>query len=176
MLKWLAGLMDRAFAVVGAVIFAQLPLFMQQYTEQLIGRESELHMQVDAMRNAAAISGKNIDQYIKKFLDSSDHDFIRQGDIMQDIVNRWHSLSSALSAMEDSSAWSRPISFIYHLNTDIFTSTFKHFTFGIPISLEGGLFALIGIVVGYLTFALLRKLCNLIVHCFSKKQKIHAAK
>lgn len=157
MLKWLGGLMDRVFAVAGAVIFAQLPLFMQQYTQQLVGRESELRMQVDAMRHAASITGKTLEQIIGKFLASSDVDFVNQGEVMLSLVGRWHSLSESLTAMQRSSVWERPFAFIAHMNLDTFKSTVSHFTMGIPINAEGGIYALIGIAVGYLVFAAVRK-------------------
>lgn len=62
MFKWIGGLMDRACAVVGAVVFAQAPLFMQQYSQQLIGRTAELKLQVDGMKQAANLSGKTLEQ------------------------------------------------------------------------------------------------------------------
>ena len=160
MLPWLVGLLDRIFAVIGAAVFVQAPLFMQQYTQQLIGRTEELRLQVDAMRRAAGISGKTLDQLLQKFADSGDADFVHQGDVMSGIVQRWYHLSEALTAMEDSSLWSRPLSFLYHLNTDVFKSTLAHFSFGLPISLEGGIYAFIGLMFGYLIFSLLKKLCG----------------
>lgn len=158
MLKWLGGLTDRVFAVVGAIIFAQAPLFMQQYTQQLIGREAELRLQVDAMRHAASLSGKTLEQLTQKFMANPDIDVVRQGEVMLSIVGRWHHLSDALTAMQESSLWGRPIAFIYHLNMDTFSSTFHNFKMGLPLNVEGGVYALLGIATGYLVFALFRGL------------------
>lgn len=157
LLRWIAGLMDRAFAVIGAVVFAQLPLFMQQYTQQLIGRTAELKLQVEAMRNAAAVSGKTLESFINKFITSGDADFVAQGEAMQAMVVRWHDLQDALSAMQQSTLWGRPFAFIYHLNSDAFSSTLSNFRAGLPITIEGGVYALAGICVGYLVFSFLRK-------------------
>ena len=167
LLKWIAGLMDRAFAVLGAVIFAQAPLFMQQYTQQLIGREAELKLQVEGMRNAAAISGKTLESFIKKFIDSGDTDFALQGEAMQAMIARWHHLSDALSAMQHSNLWSRPFAFIYHLNGDAFSSTLSNFHAGLPITIEGAVYALVGIGAGYLVFSLFRKIFVAVWNAFS---------
>lgn len=159
MIRWIGGLMDRVCAVAGAVIFAQAPLFMKQYTQQLISRESELGMQVEAMRNAAGISGKTLDQLIQKFLSNPDPDFIHQGEVMLALLGRWRNLSESLSAMQNSTIWERPFAFAFHLNAEVFSSTLANFTFGIPMTTEGGIYALAGIVVGYGIFAIIRKIC-----------------
>lgn len=158
MLKWIGGLLDRVFAVVGAICFAQAPLFMQQYTQQLIGRESELSLQVNTMRQAASLSGKTLEQLMKKFIENPDIDVVRQGEVMLALVGRWHKFSDALSAMQESTLWSRPFAFLYHLNTDTFSSTFHHFKFGLPLNMEGGVYALFGIGAGYLIFIFFRSI------------------
>lgn len=158
MLKWVGGLMDRLCAAAGAVLFAQAPLFMQQYTQQLIGRQAELKWQVDLMQRAAAASGKTLDAYINKFTMSGDSDFIMQGETMQALVQRWHQLTDALAGMQDSTLWSRPFTFLYHLNGDVFSSTLVNFNPGLPINLEGGVYALAGLLTGYYVFAALRGL------------------
>ena len=164
MFRWLGGLLDR----VCAVVFAQAPLFMQQYTQQLIGRTAELRMQVDAMRQAAGVSGKTLEQLIQKFIDSGDADFVRQGEVMLGMVQRWYNLSQALTEMEGSSVWTRLFTFSLHLNIDVFKSTLDHFTFGIPISAEGGIYALAGIVIGYLVFAIIRRAFRKMGAAFSR--------
>lgn len=166
LLKWLGGLMDRAFAVLGALLFAQAPLFMQQYTQQLIGREAELKLQVEGMRHAASLSGKTMEAFIKKFTGSGDIDFISQGEAMQGMVTRWYHLSDALAAMQNSTMWGRPFAFIYHLNADAFSSTLANFHAGLPMNLEGAVYALLGIVFGYFVFAFFRKITKSIFALF----------
>lgn len=175
MLKWIGGLMDRAFAVFGAILFAQMPLFMQQYTQQLIGRDAELKLQVDGMQNAAAVSGKTLEAFIRKFAESGDVDFISQGEAMQAMVARWHNLSDALAAMQNSNLWSRPFAFIYHLNGDAFGSTLANFQAGLPINLEGGAYALVGILFGYFVFATLRKIARTVFNLLTVAAKTNSA-
>lgn len=160
LLKWLGGLMDRAFAVLGALLFAQAPLFMQEYTQQLIGREAELKLQVEGMRRAASATGKTLEAFINKFAVSGDSDIASQGEAMQGMVSRWYHLSDALSSMQNSNLWGRPFAFVYHLNGDAFSSTLANFHPGLPMSLEGGIYALIGIIFGFFVFAVLRKLAG----------------
>lgn len=158
MLKWISGLLDRICAVAGALLFSQLPLFMQQYTQQLSGHVAELRLQVNAIQQAATHSSKTLEQFIQKFVESNDPDFVRQGDIMLAMVNRWYQFSDAYTALQESSVFTRPFNFLYHLNWDIAAGTWNIYTFGIPFNLEGLIFALIGIVVGYIIYYGIRKL------------------
>lgn len=176
MLKWFGGLMDRIFAVVGAIILAQAPLFMQQYTQQLVSRESELRLQVGAMRHAASLSGKTLEQLAQKFIENSDADVARQGEIMLAMLSRWHNLSDALAAMQESSIWSRPLAFLYHLNTDAFSSTLHHFTIGLPLNMEGGVYALLGLAMGCLVFTFFKGLCRKISHACMQKLRRYPLK
>lgn len=157
MLRWIGGLCDRICAVIGAIICAQAPLFMQQYSQQLVGREAELHHQVEAMRQAASISGKTLEQFISKFLASGDIDIARQGELMQNLVDRWQALTKALSALQHSSVFERPFIFLGHLNVDTFKSTFYNYSIGLPLTLEGAVYAIIGIAIGYCIFAGIRQ-------------------
>lgn len=168
MFKWIGGLMDRACAVVGAVVLAQAPLFMQQYSQQMVGRTAELKLQVDGMRQAAALSGKTLQQLTQKFMENPDPDVFRQGELMSATIARWHDLSQSLTALQESSIWGRPFAFVYHLNFDVFYDTFHQFKMGLPLNMEGGIYALIGMMVGYLTFSFFKKILLKISSLFSK--------
>lgn len=171
MWEWLGGLLDRICAVIGAVIFVQIPLFINQYTQQLFGRESELRLQVDAMRNAANLSNKTLDQYVGKFIQNADVDFSHQGAIMQAMIDRWHTISEGLSALQDSSVFTRPFVFFAHFNSDTFSGTLKEYTFGFPFTIEGAVYALLGILVGYFLVCGLRKVCLYCRSIFQRKDK-----
>lgn len=56
MIKWIGGLIDRIFAVVGALACLQFPLFLQQYQQHLSGHVVELQIQIQAMQRAASVT------------------------------------------------------------------------------------------------------------------------
>lgn len=167
MLKWFGALLDRIYAVIGAVVFAQIPLFIQQYSQQLVGREAELRFQVMAMRQSAALSGKTLEELIAKFLVNPDIDVVRQGELMKAIVSRWEGLSSSLFSLQNSNVFDRPFVFILHMNGDAFRSTFENFSFGLPLTVEGGIYAFIGLLAGFGLFAALRKLVRVCSRVFT---------
>lgn len=155
MFKWISALLDRICVVIGAFIFSQIPLFMQQYRLQLAGHVAELRFQVGLMQQVALSSGKTLEQFIQKFTQSSDVDFASQGQIMSAMVSRLQTLSEGLAALNNASVLSRPYEFFIHYQQDIGRAAFESFEMGIPFTYEGLVYALVGIVVGYLFYCLL---------------------
>jgi hypothetical protein len=148
MFRWISTLLDRIFAVLGALLFAQLPLFMVQYRHVLSGHVNELRTQVEFMRVAAKHSGKTLEQFINKFVSSPDSDFALQGQNMQLMVDRWHQLADSGKALDHASMIERPFVFFYHVNYDLIKETAHGFVFGIPFTIEGAFYALLGIIAG----------------------------
>lgn len=172
MSNWLTGLFDRVFAVVGALVCAQAPMFIQQYGHQLSGRVAELKLQVGSIASAAAQGHKSVPQYIQRFIDSGDQDFMLQGELMQKMSMRYGYLSEALQDLNTTSIWAKPFVFIRDFNWDIAQSTLKDFQPGIPFTLEGLVYALIGIGLGYGLFSVLSAMgrycyCT-VANCFKK--------
>ena len=142
--------------------------------QQLSGREAELHRQVNSMSYAAGISGKTLEQYIHKFIQNADPDFVMQGGIMQALVTRWHSTTDAMLALKNSSVVGRPWAFLSHLDAEVFQSTFQQYTFGIPFNAEGCLYALIGVFMGYLICSGLSFVCRSSYQYFRSKRLRHS--
>jgi len=174
MFKWTLSLLDRAFSVAGAVAFAQFPQFLQQYLQRMGGHLSELEGQVGFMRKSAEASSLTLPEYIQKFTESSiDPVFSRQGIIMQNMVDRYNHLSSALSSLQDATLYKKPLIFITHLNTDIVHETWGTYQPGIPTTLEGLAYAAVGMIFGTLTFLIIKFIFKSIFRkIFPKKQKM----
>lgn len=161
MLKWVAGFFDRAFVVIGALAFSQAPVFFQQYTQHLSGHVAELKIQMANLTKAASLSGKSLQEYVQKFVGNQDVDFFNQGLLMQGMIDRYAELSNALTKIEGATVFSRPFVFLGSLNYDIAKNTAEHFQFGIPLNVEGAIYGMVGIGVGYVMFSLFRKIFRL---------------
>lgn len=155
---------DRILCVLGALLFLQIPQFMYQYQQQLIGHVAELSWQVESMQQTAAGSGKTLEQYIQKFEKHEDSDFSKQGKVMDTVASRWKRFTTALKALEESSIITRPWIFLYHIDFSILGSTLHSFKIGLSLTLESVIYALIGIIFGHLVFVMLDS-------SFGKKKK-----
>lgn len=163
MWKWIINALDRIFAVIGALVFSQAPMFMQQYQQQLAGHVKELQLQIEKMTAVALHSGKSLEAYIEKFTSNADLDFMRQGELMQKMVERYADLSETYLSLNQSSAFTRPFVFMSHIYSDIAASTFKTFNFGLEFSLEGLIYALVGIFMGFSIFAGIKRFFRLFI-------------
>ena len=157
MMKWILGFLDRLFALMGAFLFSQLPLFMQQYAQQLAGHVDELRLQVSALEKLASQSGKTLDQYIHKFCISSDTDCTLQGQFMQGLVQRFQELSASLMSLQQANTWQHPFVFMKDFQLKIGLATYAGFTPGFAMTFESVIYLLGGLFVGYLFYQLMLK-------------------
>jgi hypothetical protein len=157
MIKFFTNTLDRVLSLIFGVVFAQIPQFIQHYIQQLSGRVEELRMQVESMRYAASLSGKSLEQFIHKFQKNADPDFIHQGDVMSQVLGRYEQLSTAYTHMETAAGIEQPFTFFYYVDWSLAKSTMAHFSLGLPLTLEAGVYALCGIVCCHAIFVLIRK-------------------
>ena len=145
---YIGKILERILISLSVILCMQLPFFITQYTHQLKGHLDELKWQVEQMESSAALSGKNLEQYISKFVKSLDTDFAAQGLLMRSVVHRFEIFSKAWFALKNSSSLTRPFGFFRHLQLDIVKATFNDFKMGISFTLESIVFGLIGMFVG----------------------------
>ncbi len=82
------GFVDRICSVLGALIFVQVPVFITQYIQRLGGHVDELARVVNQYRASAADTGKTLEEYVRRFLSSSEADFVSAGANMQGNIDR----------------------------------------------------------------------------------------
>lgn len=158
MIKLLSKVIDRLFVVAGAILLLQAPLFIQAYRQHLAGHVAELTWQVDEMQQIATESGKTLDDFVQKFVQNTDKDFSRQGKLMEKVISRQRDFSIALSRLNNASILSRPFVFLWNYNHKIASTTLSMFSLGVPLTFEGVVYALVGMLIGFAVFAFLRKI------------------
>lgn len=170
MIAWLSHILDRVFAAVGAFLFSQIPAFMQQYTQRLGGHLSELNHQLVQLQKVAKLSGKTLPDYVAKFLGSADLDFVRQGELMQQLIERQQVLAQAFTHLIHADAFQRPLFFIRYIQFDIAKGTMQSFQPSLTFSEEGLFYALLGVLAGYGIYALFLRAVTLIGRLGRKHQ------
>ncbi|MFW6347757.1 MAG: DUF2937 family protein, partial [Cyclonatronaceae bacterium] len=146
------GLLDRIFAVMGAMAAAQFPQFVQQYLQRLAGHAAEARRLLARYEQAAEDVGMGFEAYVQRFSNDPDSTIAGQGQIMTELSERAASLQEAVAALQNSHALNRPFVFLNHLDTEIAYQTLLIFQPGVPTTPEGGLYALTGIALGLLCF------------------------
>jgi hypothetical protein len=156
-LKLADGILDRVLSVIGAVTFSQFPEFVQQYVQRLGGHVDEARRQVALMEEAARVAGKSLNQYMEQFLANLNPDFARQGEIIQQTIQRAAALQEDLQAIQNAPVFTKFFVFLRHMNLEIANSTFANFRPAVPVSLESMVYASIGIILFLLMYHLVLK-------------------
>lgn len=141
------GLLDRVLCVLGAVVFSQVPEFMQQYLQRLGGHLDEARRQLEQFRHSAELSGLTLDRLITQTSTNADAAVAKLGVVMTNAVTRVDALESAQSALQNASLWSRPFIFLQHLDPSITHATWAVFKPAVPTTTEGFVYSLCGILV-----------------------------
>lgn len=152
---------DRLCAVLGAFIGSQIPQFMHQYAQRLAGNVDALQKLINQLNQIASLSHRTVEQYIQKFKESGDPDFIQQGVFMQEIIKRWEDLYQALQNLTLSSPWLRPYYFMKDFQAEVAHSTFTSFQLGFNITIEGFCYAGAGMIVGWAIYKAISKCITL---------------
>jgi len=156
--RFIDTLLDRAVSIVCAVVFAQIPQFILLYQQRLGGRVDELARLIDQYRSAAVDTGKSLEAFIQIHTGSTVPEFARTGRIMLDNLDRFNSMKSALDALSSASPGMKFFVFIKTINIETASSTIKTLTPGVPFSLEGLVYASIGLVFGMILYAAIKKI------------------
>ena len=157
-MNFIGSILDRMFVLIGAFLGSQLPQFMQQYIQRLATHIEELNHLLQKLRGIASLSNKTLDQYIDKFLMSTDPDFIHQGQFMQEMVFRWEALTDSWTQITQSSLWMKPYVFLREMNVSLVESTWNGFQPGISLTGEALCYTLIGALLGFILYQILLKM------------------
>ena len=141
------GLLDRALCVVGAVLFSQVPEFMQQYLQRLGGHLDEARRQLQQFTDTAAQSGLTLERFIAQTAANAEPAVAKLGGVMTGTVERVADLAAAQTALQNATTWSRPFVFVARLDLPIARATWGIFKPAVPTTLEGLLYALAGMLV-----------------------------
>jgi len=141
------GLLDRLLCVAGAVLFAQVPEFIQQYLQRLGGHLDEARRQLDQLNEAAAQSGLTLDQLIAQTAANPDPAVARLGGVAHAAAARVDALAAADEAIRHASLLAKPFVFLRHLDPSIAHATLAIFRPAVPTTVEGLVYAFAGMVV-----------------------------
>ncbi len=154
--KRIDGILDRVFVVLGVFLFSQFPMFVQQYTQRLAGHLDEVRWYLQRLEAIAVEHGMAITSYVQQFVKSSEPLMVSQGHLMEEMVERSHRLGQALEQLQSASLFTKPWVFFRYVDFSIAKNAFQQFEPGFVTSLEGIIYALVGLLFGYLFYQGLR--------------------
>jgi hypothetical protein len=140
---------------------SQFPEYAQQYTQRLGGAVDELRAITVEFDSAAAAAGLTRQQALVHYSQSPDSFLKGQGGSMTQTFARYEQLSATLAEVRGDG----PIDRLRHLpdyfDTDVGERTLDDFKPALPVTEEGLLYALAGLIVGYILTSALYSLLML---------------
>ncbi|MFO7951187.1 MAG: DUF2937 family protein [Bacillota bacterium] len=155
-LKFIDGIADRIFAALGAVALSQFPQFYGQYMQRLGGHLAEARRMLEQYIQAAESHNLTLEEYIREHLESGSDVFKSSGEVMQRLVERHETLEQAYMAMLDANIYNRWFVFLKEVDWSIAAGTWENFVPGLPTTLEGLVYALSGLLIGWGTYSFLK--------------------
>jgi hypothetical protein len=166
MLKVLSALIDRIFAVLGAILFCQIPNIINQYYYLLKGALHEAKKNLLAIENQAIMLGLTLQEFIQKHIANPEPAFQSSGKIMQDSLDRFQNYKQALMELENSSIWEKPYVFLKNIDWELFSEI--KWDPQLPLNTEAAIYGFLGILFGLFVHLILFRLPG---KYFSKKKK-----
>jgi Protein of unknown function (DUF2937) len=141
------GLIDRLLCVVGAVLFSQIPEFIQQYLQRLGGHLDEARRQLGHFQEIATNAGLTLDGLMARSQGSPEPTVIQLGRLIRDTASRVDALAAAEAGIRSASLFSRPLVFLRHLDLSITRATWAVFKPAVPTTVEGLVYAGLGVLL-----------------------------
>lgn len=148
------GAIDRILCVIGAVLLSQGPEFMQQYLQRLGGHLSESQRQLVSFHEAATHAGVPYEKFVDQTKANPDAGVSQLGKVMERTTERTASLQTAHDALLGATPWTRPFVFLRHLDYDIGRATWSVYKPAVPVTIEGILYTLSGMLFFLLIYHL----------------------
>lgn len=136
--------------LAGLLIGCQFPVFLSSYQQRLSGHVAELNRLVVQLQQLADQSGKSWEQYLSKFITSSDGDFRSHGEWMQLVADRAIGLSHELQRLSQAPFWLKWYYFGVGGEWEIIRGTWENFSLGIVFSWEGLFYSTLGAGIGWI--------------------------
>jgi len=155
----------RSLGLLGGLVLglaaSQFPEYAQQYTQRLGGAVDELRAITTGFDSAAAAAGLTRQQAIAHYNASPDSFLKGQGGSMAATFARYDQLSAMLAEVKGDGPIDRLRHVDDYFDTDIARRTIDNFKPALPVTEEGLLYALAGLIVGYILTSALYSLLML---------------
>ncbi len=151
----IGSLTDRILCVVAALVFLQAPMYLNQYQNVLAGAQKEASISYQRLVEIASEFDQTIEDYLAELLANDNPKVVANAREDQEQVDRYHGYTEALAAFEASGPLKRPFVFLRYYNPTLATAVV--FQPGLPLTMEGFAYALLGIVLMMLLISLVKR-------------------
>jgi hypothetical protein len=144
----LGGLSERVVAVLFAVAAAQFPIYYAAYCNTLAGAKLEAEARYQELEHEAAQLKLGVETFIQRHETNSDEVFRASGRIHRTTLEHYRRYTAMDAALRSAPIWQRPLALARNFDPQLHAATL--FEPGLPLTLEGGVYALAGLLLAWL--------------------------
>lgn len=163
------SVLDRVFCVLFAILFAQGPVYIDQYLDVLAGSRLAAQESLQRLEELAEDNGLSADEFVSRLKENPDKLVRDSGEGYQGTIDQYEKYQKAYTAIHDSPAWEKPIQLVRYFDPAIHEAMI--FDASVPLSWEGAVYGVVGLFVGWLFFSLGAGLLGAIFGGKKKKDK-----
>ena len=138
----------------GAAVATQFPAYFQQYVQRLGGARDEAARAAEAATSGAQVLGLSVEDYAQQLSELGAQGEV-QAKIMTDLLARAAELDTSYASVVDANAVEQPILLAQIWDPNIGQRAWEAMEFALPLSLNGLVYAAVGLVVALALFSLL---------------------
>lgn len=146
------GFCERLVVIVFAISAAQFPLYYLAYANTLAGARVEAEARYRQLEQEASLLQLSIESFIQRHETNSDEAFRASGRIHRTTQEHYQRYSAQDSALRAAPVWQKP--WVLAKNFDPALHAATRFEPGLPLTLEGGAYALAGLILAWTLTAL----------------------
>ena len=119
--KSFGELLDRVFCIAFALLFAQAPLYIEQYVHVLTGAKTEARISYEDIEKRAAslIPPLTVEEFVQHHISSEDKVFQESGKYYQALIIRLKNYEEAFEKLTSASAWEKPFVFFKYADENL---------------------------------------------------------
>lgn len=130
-----------------ALLLAQFPEFIEQYVDHLSGHLQELRSQEKVIKQM--MGEEDLSLLAIKMKESGESYAQKQAGYLTYFVDRKDSFERGYTSLTQASFWSLPFYFLRYFNSEVISETVDTFNFGLPLTYNGVLYAVLGGLLGF---------------------------
>lgn len=148
LMRLLGGLGQRLLVLLFAVSAAQFPLYYLAYANTLAGAVQESESRYQQLQQEAAQLQLSVEEFIQRHETSANETFIASGRIHRTTLEHYLRYAQMQTALREAPVWQRPLALARNFDPVLHAAT--RFAPGLPLTSEGGAYALAGLLTGWL--------------------------
>lgn len=151
--RFIGGFGERVAGLLLALAALQFPVYYAAYANVVAGAQAEAQARYEELTTEAARVGLTVEDFVRRHEGNGDEVFQASGRIHRTTLDHYRRYGVIQAALEQAVAWRKPLVLAQNWERELAQAV--RFQPGLPLTTEAALYALAGLLAGWMLGALL---------------------